>query len=195
MESTAIKMFLNLISGMTVTETFSLVIILGMAVIFSIRGTLKFVDFVQKNKQIEQTSEAKHKHHQLPTSPDLDQIILQLNVIRDKLISMEMKSVETRFEMPKELQKELEHIVKTIDEQHDLQLDGQKNILKMISSLEDLLVTIKEKLILIEQQLPSLKSDSKDVMKEVNQNVQSIAKDIATLQGTILGNFSTRNSR
>ena len=194
MEAAALKMFMNLISGMTITESFSLVFIICVIIGLTIKGTLRFLDFFQKNKQIEQNTDAKHKHT-ITSGIDNDQMLLQFNIVREKLTAIEMKSFEHHFEMPKELKSELDRLAKMVDDQHDILQEGQKDILNMISSLEDSLSVLKEKFIAFEQQLPLLKSDSKDVMKEVNQNVQSIAKDIATLQGTILGNISTRNSR
>ena len=191
MELSLIKMIGNLMANMTPTESISLVSIILAAVIMGAKGILRLTDFIKKTSGVDSKS---HKS-QNSTSPNNEQILIQLSLIRDRLLAIEMKQNSSHFEMPKELSNELSHLFKKIEDSHLEQTSTHKDILKMISVLEDGLSIIKEKIAHLEQLLPNLKSDSKDDIKEVNQNVQSIAKDLATLQGTILGNLSSRNSR
>ena len=189
-----IKMIGQLLAGMTATEAFSLIVIVMGAIYIGATKALTFVEFIKKTSGNNDTKAPQV----IQSNQNSEQLLIQLSLIRDKLNVIEQKQNNAdshKIEMPKELSSEISHIIKSIengDKSHD---QSHRDILKMIATVEDGLAILKEKIAHIEQILPTLKSDSKDDIKEVNQNVQSIAKDIATLQGTILGNINSRSGR
>lgn len=185
-------MISSLMSGMTFTESVSLISIVVAALVMGAKGMSQLTEFIKKTSG--DNSSKNNKMNSIQNTNN-EQILIQLSLIRDRLLAIETKQNNVQFEMPKELSNELQHLFKKIEDGNLEHITSHKDILKMISVLEDGLSIIKEKIAHIEQLLPNLKSDSKDDMKEVNQNVQSIAKDLATLQGTILGNLSSRGSR
>lgn len=194
MEMSLIKMIGQLLAGMTATEAFSLIVIVMGAIYIGATKALTFVEFIKKTSGNNDTKAPQV----IQSNQNSEQLLIQLSLIRDKLNVIEQKQNNAdshKIEMPKELSSEISHIIKSIengDKSHD---QSHRDILKMIATVEDGLAILKEKIAHIEQILPTLKSDSKDDIKEVNQNVQSIAKDIATLQGTILGNINSRSGR
>lgn len=190
MELTALKMLAGLLSGMSLTEAFSLLFIIGVAMITAGKGAFKAAEMFNKNKGTSADTSASKSQ-----GINNEQMLLQFGLLKDKLNTIEQLISNNHFEMPKELSTELAHITKKIEDNHNITVESSKDILKMISVVEDGLSIIKEKISQIENQLPHLKSDSKDVLREVNQNVQSISRDVATLQGTILGNLSSRGGR
>lgn len=190
MELTALKLLAGLLSGMSLTEAFSLLFIISVAMIGAGKAAFKAAEFFNKSKSGTDSNQPSKN-----VDVNNEQMLLQFGLLKDRLNSIEQLIANNHFEMPKELSTELIHITKKIEDNHNITIESSKDILKMISVIEDGLAVIKEKLSLIENQLPTLKSDSKDVMREVNQSVQAMARDVATLQGTILGNLSSRGGR
>ena len=189
-----IKMIGQLLAGMTATEAFSLIVIVMGAIYIGATKALTFVEFIKKTSGNNDTKAPQV----IQTNQNSEQLLIQLSLIRDKLNVIEQKQNNAdshKIEMPKELSSEISHIIKSIENGDKSHEQSHRDILKMIATVEDGLAILKEKIAHIEQILPTLKSDSKDDIKEVNQNVQSIAKDIATLQGTILGNINSRSGR
>jgi DNA anti-recombination protein RmuC len=198
MEMSLIKMIASLMAGMSATESFSLIVIVLGALYIGATKALGFVEFIKKTSGQSNGQDSSKQQAATNITVNNEQVLIQLSLIRDKLNALELKLQQAdsqKFEMPKELANELAHLFKVIEDSHNEHASSHKDILKMIATLEDGLAIVKEKISHIEQILPSLKSDSKDDIKEVNQNVQAVAKDIATLQGTLLGNLNSRSGR
>lgn len=198
MEMSLIKMIASLMAGMSATESFSLIVIVFGALYIGATKALGFVEFIKKTSGQSNGQDSSKQQAATNITVNNEQVLIQLSLIRDKLNTLELKLQQAdsqKFEMPKELANELAHLFKVIEDSHNEHYASHKDILKMIATLEDGLAIVKEKISHIEQILPSLKSDSKDDIKEVNQNVQAVAKDIATLQGTLLGNLNSRSGR
>jgi hypothetical protein len=191
MEMSILKMIGNLMSSMTLTETVSLLSIVAAALFMGARGMVQLTEFIKKTS----LDSSNRNPKSVANNTNNEQILIQLSLIRDRLLAIETRQNNMHIEMPKELSSEIAHLFKKIDEGNAEHTASHKDILKMISVLEDGVSIVKEKIAHLEQTLPNLKSDSKDDIKEVNQNVQSVAKDLATLQGTILGNMSSRGGR
>ena len=198
MEMSLIKMIASLMAGMSATESFSLIVIVFGALYIGATKALGFVEFIKKTSGQSSGQDSSKQQASTNITVNNEQVLIQLSLIRDKLNTLELKLQQAdsqKFEMPKELANELAHLFKVIEDSSAEHYASHKDILKMIATLEDGLAIVKEKISHIEQILPSLKSDSKDDIKEVNQNVQAVAKDIATLQGTLLGNLNSRSGR
>lgn len=187
MDFKVIQMLIALISGMTTAELASFLFILSSLLILAVKSTIKVVEYINKNKQKDDDANinpknAKNRYEQ-------EQMLIQLTVIKDKVSDIEL----TCDKINGTLMIEIASLVKKIENLHNEQHESHRDIVKNMDSIEQDITILKDKIVQVEMQLPN--NSNKDLLKDLNISVQGISKDVATLQGTILGNLSSRNSR
>lgn len=190
MDLNLIKVLGNLLSDMTITEAVSLLSMLGGALWVAIKSALRFNEYIQKSRApapISNITPANDAMH--------EQILIQLQLTKDKLIGIESKIDDQNFSMPKELATELAHMYKKLEDIHNEHVTAHKDIGKTVIDNLDNIAVMKEKIINIENSIPRIKADIKESLKEVQVKVEATADKMAVLQGTLIGNLNTRSSR
>lgn len=189
MDFKVIQMLIALISGMTAAELASFLFVLSSLLILAVKSTLKVVEYINKNKQKDDDllinpKNAKNRYEQ-------EQILVQLTIIKDKVTEIEALTDKIN----NIALVEITALTKKIEVLHVEQHDSHRDIVKNLDAIEEDVAIVKDKIIKVEVQLPNNTTSQKELLKDLNSSVQGISKDVATLQGTILGNLSSRNSR
>lgn len=187
-----LKVLGTLLSGMSPTEAASLIGLIATSIIVAVKSAFRFNEYIQKGRAASQAATpavngGNESAHQ--------QILIQLQLTKDKLVAIESKVDDQKFSMPKELATELNHMFKKLEEIHSEHVGAHKDIGKTVNDSLDTVAIMKEKITNIELALPHLKNELKEAIREVNHRVESTADKMAILQGTVVGNMSSRSGR
>lgn len=203
MELNLLKMLGALLSNMTITEAMSLLSIIGGAVWVAAKSALRFKEYIEKGKAVNNTGNNGNVN---TNDTAHEQILIQLQMMKDKLLSLESKIDGQNFSMPKEMATELGHMFKKLEEIHQEQVSAHKEIGKTVSdnldniavmrenSLDNIAV-MREKIINIESSIPRVKADLKEIINEMKQKVENTSEKVGIMQGLITSNQSSRSGR
>ena len=138
MEQSIIKMISSLMSGMTFTESVSLISIVVAALVMGAKGMSQLTEFIKKTSG--DNSSKNNKMNSIQNTNN-EQILIQLSLIRDRLLAIETKQNNVQFEMPKELSNELQHLFKKIEDGNLEHITSQPN--NSCLDHKDLIYTLK----------------------------------------------------
>jgi hypothetical protein len=194
MELNILKMLGALLSNMTMTEAVSLLSMLGGSVWVAIKGLLRFQEYLQKVKGSSTPTTGNNNTNTVNDTAH-QQILIQLQMAKDKLLAVEAKIDDQNFTMPKELATELGHMMKKLEEIHQEHVTAHKEIGKTVVDNLDNIAVMKEKITNIESNIPRLKSDLKEAIKEIQTKVDTTSERVGIMQGLLTANGGTRQGR
>lgn len=199
MELNLLKMLGALLSNMTITESMSLLSIIGGAVWVAAKSALRFKEYIEKGKAVNNTGNNGNGNTNDTAWRCLDtaheQILIQLQMMKDKLLSLESKIDGQNFSMPKEMATELAHMFKKLEEIHQEHVSSHKEIGKTVTDNLDNIAVMREKIINIESSIPRVKADLKELINEMKQKVENTSEKVGIMQGLITSNQSSRSGR
>lgn len=192
MELNLLKMLGALLSNMTITEAMSLLSIIGGAVWVAAKSALRFKEYIEKGKAVNNTGNNGNGN---TNDTAHEQILIQLQMMKDKLLSLESKIDGQNFSMPKEMATELAHMFKKLEEIHQEHVIAHKEIGKTVTDNLDNIAVMREKIINIESSIPRVKADLKEIINEMKQKVENTSEKVGIMQGLITSNRSSRSGR
>ena len=192
MELNLLKMLGALLSNMTITEAMSLLSIIGGAVWVAAKSALRFKEYIEKGKAVNNTGNNGNGN---TNDTAHEQILIQLQMMKDKLLSLESKIDGQNFSMPKEMATELAHMFKKLEEIHQEHVSAHKEIGKTVTDNLDNIAVMREKIINIESSIPRVKADLKEIINEMKQKVENTSEKVGIMQGLITSNQSSRSGR
>lgn len=179
-----------LLSNMSVTEAVSLLSMIGGMLWVAGKSAIRFKEYIDKGKTsvpVGNVSPQNDTAH--------EQILIQLQMTKDKLLSLEGKIDDQNFSMPKELATELAHMFKKLEEIHQEHVSAHKEIGKTVVDNLDNIAVMREKIVNIETSIPRLKSDLKELINEMKQKVDNTSERVGIMQGLITSNQNSRSGR
>ena len=192
MELNLLKMLGALLSNMTITEAMSLLSIIGGAVWVAAKSALRFKEYIEKGKAVNNTGNNGNGN---TNDTAHEQILIQLQMMKDKLLSLESKIDGQNFSMPKEAATELAHMFKKLEEIRQEHVSDHKEIGKTVTDNLDNIAVMREKIINIESSIPRVKADLKELINEMKQKVENTSEKVGIMQGLITSNQSSRSGR
>ena len=192
MELNLLKMLGALLSNMTITEAMSLLSIIGGAVWVAAKSALRFKEYIEKGKAVNNTGNNGNGN---TNDTAHEQILIQLQMMKDKLLSLESKIDGQNFSMPKEAATELAHMFKKLEEIRQEHVSVHKEIGKTVTDNLDNIAVMREKIINIESSIPRVKADLKELINEMKQKVENTSEKVGIMQGLITSNQSSRSGR
>jgi len=191
MELNLLKMLGALLSNMTMTEAVSLLSMLAGSIWVAIKGALRFNEYIQKTRG----SSSSNSTSTTVNDTAHQQILIQLQIAKDKLLEVEAKIDDQNFTMPKELATELAHMFKKLEEIHQEHVIAHKEIGNTVVANLDNIAVMKEKITNIEANIPRIKTDLKEAIKEVQIKVDTTSERVGILQGIMIANQGSRQGR
>lgn len=190
------KALVDLLSSLSQTELVSLFIVIGGVVYATITGTLKFTKFVKD------TAKEDDSHKAPVAKMECVQERQEMRALFDSLgekvsalkTSIDAADCQTKiFDLEKKLSYELSMIHDKLNKagaENDKRFD---TILTHTIELKPSFDKLSEHLKDLEEAINRAVSEDKITHQELMRQIQSISKDLASLQGTIIGNMSVMN--
>ena len=196
----------DLLSTLSTGEIISVTCMMAAVVYYTIKFTLKARTFVE-----DVSKEDREKGEKATSERRLNTDIKSLNEKVGIILSM-VTDTNKSFDQVQDVERNLNYQVATINEKltemknifdsrlialNDQMVDTYKEVDEKLTDAQNIhrdlisnLTALKSSIDRLEQFIQNISSENKELHQESLRQIQSVSKDLATLQGTIIGNMS-----